>query len=319
MNLPVEIWFNIFKDITLIELSKLMCVNRYLYKIISCNKWRFIDNLNELLENNCELIPKNKNTFENFKYVIDWVGIILKNKLNKNYIPDYVIEWIDDTQTLEYMCIYQTFSETTIRKLFDKINWRLLLVYQKKIPLDLINYIVETYDLSLEHWNLIWSNENLDLDFITKYIDNVKWHIISSNKEIISFSLIEKYGDRLILQELTKHGINERIVVYYLSKMDIICWTNVSQFTKLSMEFIRRNIDKLNLQFTLNYQTVDESFLETLVETISDFDKPMFFQAVALNQKLSYNFILKYKNDLYIKNLIRNKHILKNDLFMIYK
>lgn len=316
MNLPVEIWFNIFKDISLIELSRLMCVNRYLYKLIQINKWRFIDNLNN---DSFELIPKNKNTFENFKYIIDWVGIILNNKLNKNYIPDYVIEWVDDSQTLEYMCIYQTFSETTIRKLFDKINWRLLLIYQKKIPLDLITYIVETYDLSVENWNLVWLNENLDLNFITKYIDNVKWHIISSNKEIISLELIEKYGNRLILQELTKHGINENIVVYYLSKMDMICWTNVSQFTKLSMEFIRLHIDKLNLQFILNYQIIDESFLETLVEKISDFDKLMFFQAIALNQKLSYNFILKYKSDLYIKNLIRNKHVLRNDLFMIYK
>jgi hypothetical protein len=316
MNLPVEIWFNIFKDISLIELSKLMCVNRYLYKLISYNKWKFIDNLNDI---SFELIPKNKETFRNFKYSIDWVGIILKNKSNKLYIPNYVIEWIDDKQILEYMCIYQTFSETTIRKLFDKINWRLLLIYQKKIPLDLITYIVETYDLSVENWNLVWLNENLDLDFITKYIDNVKWHIISSNKEIVSFSLIEKYGDRLILQELTKHGINENIVIYYLSKMDIICWTNVSQFTKLSMEFIKTHIDKLNLQFILNYQTIDETFLEQLIETISDFDKQMFFQSVALNQKISYSFILKYKNDLYIKNLIRNKHILRNDLFMIYK
>lgn len=315
MKLPVEIWFNIFKDISLIELSKLMCVNRYLYILISHNKWKFIDNLNDV---SYELIPKNKETFRNFKYSIDWVGIILKNKANKHYIPDYVIEWIDDKQILEYMCIYQTFSEKTIRKLFNKINWKILLNYQQKIPLDLINYIVETYDLSVQNWNLIWLNENLDLDFIIKYIDNVKWYIISSNKEIVSFSLIEKYGDRLILQELTKHGINEKIVTYYLPKMDMICWTNVSQFTKLSMEFIKTHIDKLNLQFILNYQTIDESFLEELIPSLDDFNKEMFFQSVALHQKLSYNFILKYKDELYMKDLIRNKKILRNDISLLY-
>jgi len=315
MKLPVEIWFVILKDVSLIDLSKLMCVNRYFYKLISSNKWRFIDNLSGKL---CNLIPKNEETFINFKLVIDWIGMILENKSNKNYIPDYVIEWINDREILKTMCIYQTFSEKTIRRVFSKINWKMLLLYQKKIPLDLIYYIVENYDVSQEDWNLIWLNEKLDLNFISKYIGNVKWHVVSSNKEIISIDLIRVYGDRLILQELTKHGINEEIITHYLSKMDMICWTNVSQFTKLSMEFIRRHIDKLNLQFILNYQTIDECFLESLIENVSDFDKPMFFQSIGLNQKLSYNFILKYKDDLYIKHLIRNKKVLRNDIFMIY-
>jgi len=315
IHLPVEIWFVILKDISLLDLSKLMCVNRYLYKLISCNKWKFIDNLDN---ESCNLIPKTRETFENFKLVVDWVGILLENKSNKNYIPDYVIEWIDDREILKYMCIYQSFSELIIRKMFEKINWKLLLLYQYKIPLDLIYYIVETYDLLDEDWNLIWLNENLDLNFITKYINKVRWHVISSNKEIISIDLIKKYGDRLIIHELTKHGINERIVTHYLSKMDMICWTNVSQFTKLSMEFIRRHIDKLNLQFILNYQAIDECFLEELVENVGDFDKPMFFQSVALNQKLSKNFILKYKGDLCIKNLIRNKKVLRNDICITF-
>ena len=75
----------------------------------------------------------------------------------------------------------------------------------------------------------------------------MKWYIISSNKEIISLELIQKYGDRLILHELTKHGVNENIIIHYLPKMDLICWINVSQFTKLSMDFIKKHIDKLNL------------------------------------------------------------------------
>lgn len=316
MKLPVEIWFIILKNISFRDLSCLMCVNRYLYNLIQKNKWRLVDNLNDVSFN---IIPKTKETFINYKYSIDWVGMILNNKENKNYIPDYVIEWIEDRQILEYMCIYQTFSEETIRRIFDKINWQLLLLYQKKIPLDLINYIVETYDLSFENWNLIWLNENLDLNFITKYINKVRWHVISGNKEIISIDLIEKYGDRLILHEITKHGINERIIIHYLSKMDMICWTNVSQFTKLSMDFIKKYIDKLNLQFILNYQEIDEGFLESLIEKLSDLEETIFFQSVALNQKLSYNFISKYKNDLCIQNLIRNKKILRNDIYVTFQ
>lgn len=316
MKLPVEIWFIILRNVSFLDLSRLMCINRYLYNLIQQNKWKLVDNLNEKSSN---MIPRTKETFINFKYSVDWVSMILDNKENKNYIPDYVIEWIEDRKILEYMCIYQTFSENTIRKIFDKINWRLLLLYQKKIPLNLINYIVETYEMTFENWNLVWLNENLDLNFITKYINNVRWHVISSNKEVISFSLIEKYGDRLILHEITKHGINEKIILYYLSKMDIICWANVSQFTKLSMEFIRKYIDKLNLQYILNYQDIDESFLEILLETLSDFEKTMFFQSIALNQKLSYNFILKYKNDLCIQNLIRNKKVLRNDIYVIFQ
>lgn len=316
MKLPVEVWFVILKNVSLIDLSRLICINKYLYNLIKQNKWRLVDNLNE---KSFKIIPKTKETFINFKYSIDWVSIILDNKENKNYIPDYVIEWIEDKQILEYMCIYQTFSEDTIRKVFSKINWRTLLLYQRKIPLDLIKYLVERYEISsFQMWDLIWLNENLDLNFITKYINNVRWHVISSNKEIITFDLIEKYGDRLILHEITKHGINEIIIKHYLSKMDMICWTNISQFTKLSMEFIKLHIDKLNLQFILTYQVIDEEFLEILIERLNELDKTMFFQSIALNQKLSYNFIQKYKNDLCIQNLIRNKKILRNDIYVTF-
>lgn len=313
-TVPVEIWFDIIKYLTISDLSNLMCINKHLSHLIKTNKWSFID---EISDSNI-YIPKTLETYKNFRFCIDWCNIILSNPNRRDIIPNEVIQWIEDRQDLEYICIYQDLLEKTIRKCFKKVNWRLLLTYQI-LPVDLIEIIVETYDLSNSDWNLIWINPNINLDFLIKNIDRAQWHIISSNKNLISFQLIEKYGNRLSLHELTKHGINEEIINYYLPKMDMICWINVSQFTKLSMVFIKTHIDKLNLQFLVNCQDIDEMYLENIIKNrLEDNNYPMFFQAISLNQKLSHNFIKKYKDDLYLKNLIRNKRILRKDLHALF-
>lgn len=313
IKIPIELWFDILKYTTIVDISNLACANNFFYEMIRQNKWRFIDNL---IEKKFDYIPKTNQTYINYKYCIDWSSLILAYPNNKTIIPNNVIEWIDDRQDLEYICIYQYLCEETIRKVFDKINWRLFLTYQI-LPLDLICYIVETYDLSHNDWRLVWSNPNLDIEFIIKYVDFAQWHAISSNKDIVSLELINHFGDRLNLHELTKHGIHESIVTHYLYKMDFICWANVSQFTQLSMDFIKTHIDKLNLQFVLNYQNIDEKYLQTLIERFEPDES--YFQYIALNQKLSYDFIIKYKNMLPLKNLVRNKKILRNDICKIFK
>lgn len=316
-KIPIEIWFDICKYVSIYEISNLMCINTRISNIIKQNKWSFIDNIYNKISSTT-IIPKTPETFNNFRFCIDWCNIILNNPNRRDIIPNEVIQWIEDRQDLEYICIYQDLSETTIRKCFNKINWRLLLHYQT-LPVDLIEFITETYDLSNSDWNLIWLNPNINLEFLVKYIDHAQWHVISANKNLISFKLIEKYGNRLSLHELTKHGVNENIIKYYLPKMDIICWINVSQFTKLSMTFIKEHIDQLNLQFILNCQEIDESYLEDIIKNrLDDNNYTMCFQAISLNQKLSSDFIKKYKDDLYLKNLIRNKRISRKDLSVIF-
>lgn len=314
-DIPTEIWFNIFKHINMLDLSNMMCVNHHFYNLIQKNKWNFIDCL---IDKDFNYIPKTRETFDNFKYCINWTDIILKYPDNRNIIPNHVIEWIDNKQDLEYMCIYQNLSEATIYKLFNKINWKLFLTYQT-LPLSLIKNIVETYDIAYGDWYYIWLNPNLDFDFIIKYQDFAQWRVISSNKNIITYDLIQKYGDRLFIHEITRHGINESIVNYYLPKMDHICWINVSQFTKLSEEFIKKHIDKLNLQFIVKYQDISEEYLITIIDNLgSNEDHIGLFQSISLHQKLSYDFMLKYKDNLHIKNLIRNKNILRNDIYKLF-
>lgn len=314
-RIPVEIWFDIIKYLSIIDISHLSCINKHMNNLIKENKWSFID---IIYNPDNIIIPKTSETFQNFRFCIDWCHIILSNPNNKDIIPNEIIEWINDRQDLEYICIYQNLSENTIRNCFNKIHWRLLLTYQT-LPVDLIEIIIESYDLSNSDWNLIWLNPNITVDFVTKNIDHAQWHIISANKKLITLELIQKYGNRLSLHELTKHGINEKIIDYYLPRMDIICWINVSQFTKLSMDFIKTHIDKLNLQFIVNCQEIEESYLEEIIKNrLDDNNYTMFFQAISLNQKLSYDFIKKYKNDLFLKNLIRNKWISRKDLHALF-
>ena len=71
--------------------------------------------------------------------------------------------------------------------------------------------------------------------------------------------LYREFADKLIWQEITKHGINEYILIKYINKFDFICWCNISQFTKLSMQFIQQYIQYLDLNIIFRFNFLHSS------------------------------------------------------------
>ena len=325
-DIPIELWKDIIKYIDIRSLSKLICTNKFFYNRIHFDKWYYIDNLLDSVYGTC-LIPNTKETFLNYRYIITWTDIILsRNGKHDIIIPEHVLSWIEDKRDLEIISVYQKFSENLIRKLFDKIDYRNLLTNQS-LPIDLLERIIKSqytgqveFILQSNDWYNIWSKQKINFNFVQQYINHIQWQPISCNKSVVSFELIDAYSEHLIWQEITKHGINEFIIEKYLHKMDIICWANVAQFTKLSSRFIKQY--KTNLNFYLNillrYQILDEDYLLELISSFDDFDYEIYFESIALNQKISYQFILSYQEHLSLKSMIRNKHILREDLAKIY-
>ena len=319
-SLPVEIWIHIFKYIDLPTLSVLNYTNTFFYKIISRDKWFFIDNMNNNFNLNANVhVPLTKETFLNYKYCIDWSQIILKNESTGNKIPENVIEWIEDKQDLEIISTYQKISNNLINKLFNKISYKNLINHQD-LPLNIL-YQIANNDVNLNNtdWYVIWSKQKIDFNFIVSNINNVQWHPLSGNRHSVSFELINQYYDKIVWQEFTKHSINENILEKFIHKFDFICWNNISRFTELSNNFITKYITYLDLGSVFRYQKLSSELLYNLVDSFTLDEFEYYFQSICLYQKLSSDFIIKYKDKITLKFLIRNRNIPRSVLSFIYE
>lgn len=315
VEVPFDILVNILKYIDIHTFSKLMITNKYFYNTLYVNKWQLIDNL---IDKNFVYIPKNIETYNNYKYIINWTSIVLHRKDKyKIIIPESVISWISDIQYLELISVYQNFSESLIRNIVYKISLKNLLANQI-VPIDLIKLLIfDNNRIDNQDWFNIWSKQPITFEFIEIFHDKVQWHPVSSNKNCISFELIDKYHDKLIWQEITKHGINEHILVKYLHKFDHICWINISQFTKLSIGFIKSYIKYLDLNIIFRFQTLNEYYIDSLINQY-DLTSNVYLQSIGLHQPLGEFFLEKYKEKLPLKLLIRNKKILRTHLVKFY-
>lgn len=315
--LPFDILINILKYIDIYSFSKLSSTNLYFYNILKLNKWKIIDNL---LYKNFIYIPKNIDTYNNYKYIINWTSIVLYRKDKyKTIIPENVISWISDVHDLELISVYQKFSESLIRKIIHKISFKNILANQT-IPIDIIQLLIFENNNRIDNqdWFNIWSKQPITFEFIQMFEDKIQWHPVSSNKNCVCFELIDKYHDKLIWQELTKHGINEHILIKYIHKFDHICWINISQFTKLSINFIKTYIIYLDLNIILKFQILNEYYIDELIHQYNLVSN-VYFQSISLHQPLGEFFLEKYKYKLPLKLLIRNKKILRTHLVKLYE
>lgn len=309
-TLPFEIWYEIIKYIDINTLSKLICTNKFFNIIINNNFWYLIDNIIEYNHFDYTLIPATIQTFNKYKYLIDWNSIILHNQ---NYtgkiIPESTVIWIPNNKDLEIICTCQTFSQDLTRQLFHKINYKTLLSTQT-IPIDILYKITNT--LSTQDWYHVWNKQPIDYEFVLTFIDNVQWHPLSSNKNIVCYEIIQNYGENIIWQEFTKHSINENILASFIHKFDFICWSNISRFTELSETFIKTNFKNLELGSLIRYQCLSENLLNDIVSKFTEADFTFNFINILTYQKVSREFLLTYNTyskDQLLRSLVKNKRI----------
>lgn len=318
-RLPNEIWYDIFKYLDIKNLSILTQLSKFYCNKFIQNKWSLID----IMHNTKSYIPLTKETYLNYFYTIDFDSIII----GKRHIPNNVIHYMCDVENLhselKSICIYQTISDDNLlKRIYKIVEWKILLKYQC-LPIDILYDIIANNNISNIDWHNIWSKQKLTFDFILANENNIEWHALSSNKDSISFDLVKKFHDKLIWQEITKHGIHEQIICQFIHKMDFFCWMNISQFTELSEQFIKLYIDKLQPSTIIRFQNLSENYLLELKRIYFDLeieegDVSLFYQLISLHQKLSRDFIKYHKNMLYLRMMIRNKKIARQDLHIVY-
>lgn len=321
-SIPIELWYNILKWTDVITLSKLAKTNRFFNHLIDDNLWRLVDNLYKLTDT--ILIPRTVFTFNKYRYLVDWSNIILYNQQYNRTIPEETILWIPDIPDLEMICLYQTFSEYLIRTLYPRINWSTLLEKQT-VPLDIIDFMIQSqndyWELSNIDWCNIWLFHPIDYNFILRNLENVQWHPLSSNKSSVSYKVMNHFGNNIVWQEFTKHSLHEEILEHFVNKFDFICWNNISRYTNMSPDFIKRHIKNLDISSIIRYQIIPEWLLLEIIQSLKpfeEFDLDFYMPNIATYQKISKQFIVQYKNYIPFKALVRNTQIPRSLIHELY-
>jgi hypothetical protein len=300
-SLPIELWHLIFTYIDLKDLSSIMCTNKFFKKIIQNERYNIIDSFN--CGNKRVCIPQNIETYEAYKYCIDMTTIIF----NKHKLSDIAIDNLNELVDFNLLCTSQQLSDIILYKYYNRIQLKNLICYQK-LPLDLFKFVLESSSNIFESndWYHMCKIQPFTIEIIKKYYHNINWHSLSLNKEILTFDIISNYSDKLVWQDLTALGLCEEIILLNIDKICSICWSNISMCSRLSIEFIRKYFNYLNAMALFTCQTLDELFIEEIIELSFIDEQEFLWNKAASCQSLSKDFILRHVAKLPIHLLIRN-------------
>ena len=130
--------------------------------------------------------------------------------------------------------------------------------------------------------------------------DDHERYLLAEIREFIS-AYIAKAPWNKILREVQLPEWAMRIFAEYSDKIDMYWW-KISRYQKLTPAFIKRHIDRLDLQILLGYQEMPEDFLR---ET-SPFFTEENWDAIARHQKLTPQFLTDFADKLPAAELAKN-------------
>ena len=309
-RLPNELWNKIFTNLSLRDLSSMLYVNKYYNNLFKKNKWVLLDYMEKI----GYFIPKNIETYNEYRYCIDWTKCIMEEKV---FEEDTLIK-LHDVIDYSLISTKQKFSDNFIRRYYLEIPTINLVVHQI-VPIDILWNMIDKTDFSPTYWYNIWKKQTVNLEFIDKYVEYVDWNVLSANKESLKFDVIMKYHDKLLWPEITKHGITEDIINMFIDKLFSFSWYNISYYSKLSCQFIRNHLDKLHIISLLNCQELGEDLIyEIINRTDDEDDKISLWYKIASHQKIGKQFIQYNLDKLPLQLLIRNENIKKSWLKEIF-
>lgn len=310
VSFPDEIWENILINSSVPTLSTMCCVSKRFNNMINGKLWDFID----LLPPQKKFpIPRNKPTLTKFFYIIDWTSIVC----NDQKVPEDILTELVDQVDLVAISSKQKLSNDFIRKHFDKLPAHHL-IHNQTVSTDILEKIINN-DVRVIATYALWEKHFLDYEFIKKYFNHVNWMALSSNKNALSVNIIDEFHDKLFWPELSKHGLAEWLIAKYIHKIDKFSWSNIAFFSQLSRQFIIEHIDDLNLLTILHTQELGHDFIIQLIEYgVEEYDACDLWNKVSANQRLSRDFLEKYKSKLSLRLLIRNPRVKRKDLVCVF-
>lgn len=319
--IPYELILYILKQSDVNTISVMCCVNRYFKEIITRNKWEIIDYILIRKPDEMFKIPLNSETYKSYRYISNFL-VRNWNEENRSQLSTSLLNTLveENNINIQYLITNFKFEDDFLSCNWNKLDILLLLRYQK-FPLCVMFDIVDKRNSNVSEnlfWELFCRHQSLPLYFIDRYQNYINWVALSENKSSLTTNVMNKYKGKLIWQEVSKHGLVEELVYKFLTYFDIFSWINVSCYSKLSDEFIRKYVDKLHIPSMLVYQTLKPDTIEMLIEKDCVNPKIGLWEKVSEYQSLSYDFIMKNKEHLKLDFMISNTNISRRELSDVF-
>lgn len=307
-DLTPELILYICKYLDISDISKLVCINKKFNKIIYNYKWEIIDYITNY-------VPKNINTYVNYKYTIDIIYIVEQLPKTRTHVG-FIIDLINTGYlNINYVAKYVNYPFGYIREIWREIDIFTLLDYQI-LPKDILIMVAEEYKNDYVVWNKISSNQLLSLSFLETYKNNINWQSFSSNWASLNRNTIIYFANKLNWILISQMVLDDYIIINCYEYISNICWVNISCFSKLSSDFVLRNHDKLNIKLITIYQKLDEWCIRHLIYTYPTIN---IWNELSIYQSLSHKFINDFRNKLDTHLLISNKLIKRSLIAKIYE
>lgn len=313
INLPTEIWIQILQDTDVKTVSAMACVNTCFRNIIMRNKYDIIDNL--LNKGHHYLVPKNKETYIAYRYTVD----LLSSRKQRQSLSTCLLNYVIDHLNIDVLCKNFKFEDEFLIANWSLVDTNMLLQYQR-LPIQVLYTVAETINRERNHryWAYMSRYQTLTIQFIDQYVEYVDWMELSRNKDSLTMQVIERYADKLIWPEVTTHGILESVIKRFKRHLTVVCWSNITFFTKLSDEFIVENLDKLQINTVLMCQSLQEETIENILHKLGEDENKVLWDIVAEHQALSREFIQKHKTRLPVSKLVSNRNVSKKALSIVF-
>ena len=178
--------------------------------------------------------------------------------------------------------------------------------------------------LSNSNINWLYISERLKLSeaFIKKFSGSVRWYSIARYQKL-SESFIREFKDKVNWHIISKY--QELSETFIRDFQDMVDWYMVSTYQKLSETFIREFKGMVNWYSVTERQKLSEKFLEELVdfEEIRELENreknnrdeqyiSLIWRNISRHQKLSIDFIRRFKDKLYWYYISINQKLSEN-------
>ena len=250
----------------------------------------------ENIENiDLNLLLKNQILSKDLILLDEFWNLIIENKLinilikYQNLNTEVLKKLLNEEIDWNILCKYQNLTIEILNNYKDKINWDIV----SECQFMTLEFIAENKDLI--NWNELGKNSKIQFllndSFIELFKDYNLWSsLIWSNNVSNEYVLenLDKLNDEQILDLLEIKKFNENELESIIKKYEHIngLYESISEGQDLSLDFIKKNFNKLNINNICMYQAIDFDFICQYKNNIS-------LEKISYNENLNEKMILK--------------------------
>lgn len=187
-----------------------------------------------------------------------------------------VFPYIDAKISIKIRIINKEINQLVLGSLKSKlknssleINFNFAKTYSKYIPSSNVNYFEFTFDPEKADWSDLFLTRDLSVEFIERFIEKIPdWDFIWKYQSVPEY-FIEKYFDKVKLKYIVRYQkLSEKFLVRHINIFTPEHFLLISLNQVLSYEFIEKYFDKFpNYEALARNQKISQNILIKILES----------------------------------------------------